>query len=70
MTVILNLDTAVKRAGGAIKLAAFLKVSHQIVYLWIDRGWVPPRRAVQIENKTKVPRSKLINPQLAKLLNI
>jgi DNA-binding transcriptional regulator YdaS (Cro superfamily) len=66
----MNLDTAVERAGGVTALAAFLKVSHQIVYLWIERGWVPPKRAVQIENKTKVPRSKLINPQLAKLLNI
>ncbi len=62
--------TAVEKAGGARKLAAHLKVSHQVVYAWIKSGWVPPKRAAQIERKTGVPRNKLINPQIAKLLNI
>jgi DNA-binding transcriptional regulator YdaS (Cro superfamily) len=70
MAVLFNLDTAIKRFGGVPALAEELGVSHQIVYKWEKRGWVPPARAVEIEKKTKVPRSKLINPQLAKLLNI
>lgn len=65
-----SLETAVKKLGGARKLAAKLKVSHQIVYVWAERGWAPVKRAAQIERLTGIPKSKLINPQLAKLLNI
>lgn len=63
-----SIKLAVKRAGGAPSLAAFLKVSHQAVYGWISRGWFPPARAIQIEKKYKVPRADLVKPELAKLL--
>ena len=62
------LNTVVEKAGGAPALAAHLGVSHQIVYAWVKRGWVPLARAVQLEKKYKVPRDKLINPELAKFL--
>lgn len=65
-----SLDLAVKKAGGARKFAAKIKVSHQAVYAWIKRGWLPVNRAIQLERITDVPRSKLIDPQIAKLLNI
>lgn len=64
----LSINTVVERAGGARPLADFLGVSHQAVYAWIDRGWFPPARAVQISRRFKVPKSKLIDPKLAKLL--
>ena len=64
-----NMSTVLQRAGGAPALAAALKVSHQIVYIWVKRGWVPLARAVQIEKKYGVPRDKIIKPQLAELLS-
>lgn len=64
------IKTVVTRAGGARPLAAFLDVSHQAVYAWIDRGWFPPERAVQIARRYKVPKSELIDPKLAKLLTV
>lgn len=62
------MSTVVAKAGGAGPLADFLGVSTQIVYIWIARGWFPPERARQIERKYKVPRIKLVNSKLAKLL--
>jgi DNA-binding transcriptional regulator YdaS (Cro superfamily) len=61
--------TAVDKAGGARKLAAQLSVSHQAIYEWLERGWTPPKRAVQLERKTGISRYKFMKPQLAKLLN-
>jgi hypothetical protein len=65
-----SLDDAVKKIGGARKVAAKMKVSHQAVYVWIKRGWAPMKRAIQLERMTGIPRAKLIDPQIAKLLNI
>lgn len=60
-----GIKSAVERAGGAAKLAAFLGVSHQVVYKWVGRGWVPNTRAAQIEDAYGIPRADLVNPQLA-----
>lgn len=62
------ISTAVKKAGGARPLAAFLDVSHQAVYQWIERGWFPLTRARQISRRYRVPVRKLVNPEIAKLL--
>lgn len=62
------ISTVLEKAGGARPLAVFLGVSPQAVYDWVHRGWFPPARARQIERKFKVPRIKLVNPKLAKLL--
>jgi len=62
-----GIDRAIEAAGGATALAKLLKVSHQVVYFWQRRGWVPSERALQIEARLKVPRAKLVNAKLAKL---
>lgn len=60
-----GIKSAVERAGGAAKLAAALGVSHQIVYKWSARGWVPTARAAQIEEVYGIPRADLVDPRLA-----
>ena len=62
-----GIDRAVEAAGGATALAKLLKVSHQVVYHWQKRGWVPVDRALQIEARLKIPRAKLVNAKIAKL---
>lgn len=62
-----GIDRAIEAAGGVLPLAKLLKVSHQVVYHWQKRGWVPAERALQIEARFKIPRAKLVNAKLAKL---
>ena len=59
---------AVCKAGSQDKLARGLGVSQQAVSLWVDQGWVPLRRAEQIENKFSIPRTELVNPKILELL--
>jgi hypothetical protein len=44
-------------------------VSHQAVYNWKARGWVPPERAVLIESTFGVDRDRLMNPFLVRAIN-
>lgn len=59
---------AVCKAGSQDKLARGLGVSQQAVSLWVDQGWVPLRRAEQIEHKFSIPRAELVNPKILELL--
>lgn len=63
-----GIKDAVERAGGVPQLKKILRVSHQIVYVWLERGWVPQTRALQLTRKYKIPLAKLLKPELAKLL--
>lgn len=63
-----SVKLVLERAGGPVSLAAFFNVSTQAVYAWINRGYFPPARAIQLEKKFKVPRVELVKPELAKLL--
>jgi len=65
MTALDNLNTAIKRAGGIVKFAAALGVTHQAVTNWRRQGFVPPTRALQIETLTSIPRVSLLSPDLA-----
>lgn len=65
-----DLNDAVVKVGGAPAVARKLKVSHQAVYVWMKRGWAPTARAAKLEKLTGIPRSKMINPKLAKILGI
>ena len=58
---------AIEAAGGAMALARILNVSHQVVYAWRLRGWVPAERALQLEARYRIPRAKLVNDKIAKL---
>lgn len=61
---------AVRRAGSQAILARHLGVTQQAVSMWLARGHVPLRRAVEIESQYGVPRARLINPRIADLVDL
>lgn len=63
-----GIKKAIELAGGANALATKLGVTHQAVYTWVQRGWVPAQRAIEIEKIFDVPRGDLFKPELAALL--
>lgn len=63
-----GIAAAVEIAGTQAKLAQQLGVSQQAVSQWIDQGWVPLRRAEQIEGLFTIPRSRLLDPEIVKLV--
>lgn len=70
MTTNSGIQNALKQAGTQVKLAAALGVSQQIVSMWLKRGWVPLQRAKEIEILYGVPRSTLINPRIADVVDL
>lgn len=62
------LRDAVDKAGGIVKFAAAVGVTHQAVYAWFAKGWVPLERAVLVERLTGVDRFKLVKPSIAEAL--
>ena len=63
-----GIKKAVDLAGGANQLALKLDVTHQAIYVWLRKGWVPSQRALQIEHLFDIPRVELFKPELAALL--
>ena len=61
---------ALKQAGNQVALAERLGVSPQAVSIWLRRGWVPVRRALEIEAQFGIPRARLISPRLADLVDL
>lgn len=59
---------AVLEAGSQDKLARGLGVTQQAISIWLDQGWVPLRRAEQIEQKFSIPRAELVNPKILEIL--
>jgi len=62
------IDLAIDRGGGIIKFSKAMGVTHQAVYNWRKRGWVPPNRAVTIEAAFKIDRRRLLKPSLVAAL--
>ena len=62
-----GIQKAIDMAGGANALAAKLGVSHQAVYVWLRKGWVPAHRALEIEKLFDIPRVELFKPELTAL---
>ncbi len=62
-----GIEKAIELAGGASPLATKLGVSHQAVYVWLRKGWVPAHRALEIEKLFDIPRVELFKPELAAL---
>jgi hypothetical protein len=62
------LDLAIERGGGIIKFCQKMKVTHQAVYSWKARGWVPPERAHVIEVVFGIPRTDMMNPDLVRAI--
>jgi hypothetical protein len=46
---IASLDKAIKRGGGIVAFSRRMGVTHQAVYRWRNRGWVPLERAITID---------------------
>ncbi|WP_370663872.1 hypothetical protein [Massilia violaceinigra] len=43
-------------------------MTQQVVSKWLRRGWVPLRRANEIEARFKISRARLVNPKIMILL--
>lgn len=64
-----GIEVAVELAGNKNMLAFMLDVTRRSIDLWIDRGWVPPLRAMQIEKLFGISSSKLLKPEFAIILD-
>lgn len=65
-----GVQQAVRLAGTQALLAKQLGVTQQSISQWLRRGYVPLRRAVEIEALFGVPRRSLINPRFADLVDL
>jgi DNA-binding transcriptional regulator YdaS (Cro superfamily) len=63
-----GIAAAVRKAGGVTQLAHLLGVSHQVVSRWLQRGYVPYRRVLEIEAQLGIDRQALIAPRLRDLM--
>ena len=63
------LDQAIETAGGRVPLANALGVTRQAVHGWVQQGWVPVPRAIEIEDKFGVGRMHLIKPELRAIVS-
>jgi hypothetical protein len=63
------LREAIDAAGGVLKFARALGVTHQAVYHWLKRGFVPIERALVIEALFKVDRARIMDPALLRAFN-
>jgi hypothetical protein len=68
MTRIDAINLAISKGGGIVRFARSMGVSHQAVYAWKRRGWVPVEKAVVIEAAYGVPRDELMSPDLVRAL--
>jgi len=59
-----GIDLAIERAGSISALARKLSVSHQVANRWQKRGFVPSKRALEIEMHYGVPARDLVDPSL------
>lgn len=62
------LDRAVAKAGGIVAFRKAMGLSHQSVYAWKRRGYVPFPRAAQIEAKFGIPHRELVDPAVVQAL--
>lgn len=65
-----SLDEAVRKAGSISALARKLDVSHQVANRWCKRGYVPPKRALEIELHFGVPARDLVDPSLLQIASL
>lgn len=59
-----GIERAIAAAGSQAQLARELGCTQQNVSLWLHQGWVPSKRAKEIEMLHGVPRRELIEPRL------
>ena len=64
-----TLKTLLVAAGGQRELATKLGVSQAAVSKWLMQGYVPLRRAVEIEAVYGVHRTRTANPRIVQALS-
>jgi len=62
------LNAAIRDNGGIIAFAQDMGVSHQVIYQWKKRGYVPMDRALIIQNKYGVDHKTMVRSDIAQLL--
>jgi len=62
------INRAIAKGGGIVRFAKSMGVSHQAIYAWKRRGWVPVEKAVVIEAVYGIPRDDLMSPGLVRAL--
>lgn len=65
-----GIQQVVKEMGNQTELAKLLGVSQQVVSKWERQGFVPVRRALEIEAQFGIHRHRLINPRLSDLIDV
>lgn len=63
-----GVQQAALAAGSQRALANVLGVTDQAVHKWIKQGWVPMRRAQEIEALFGVSRGATLNPRIKDLV--
>jgi hypothetical protein len=65
-----GIETAIEKAGSRRAFADSLTppVTVQALCQWVRRGWVPPARALEIEQLYGVDRAYLVKPELVALV--
>lgn len=63
------INLAIERGGGVLRFAKSMNVTHQAVYNWKKRGWVPAERSLTIETIFGVERSRLMDPKLVRAVS-
>lgn len=58
------ITAAITKGGGILAFSRDMGVTHQAVYYWKRRGFVPPARARAIEQKFGISSMKLMDPAL------
>lgn len=61
---------AAAKAGGVPTLARALGVTPQAVREWVRLGYVPPKRAQEIELRYGVPRTELVSAKVRNALGL
>lgn len=64
-----GIEKAITAAGSQAVLSRELGVTQQTVSLWLKQGWVPSKRAQEIEMIHGVPRRTLVDPKLLERLD-
>ncbi len=62
-----GLQAAIDAAGSQAELGRVLGVTPPAISGWVQAGYVPPPRALQIEALYNIPRRTLLDPALLRL---
>lgn len=64
MTHRTGIKEAVESAGGAAQLAVKVGVTRQMVYYWLTKGYIPPKRIPKFSRITGISEERLLGDVL------